>query len=104
MEEQNVQTRDFQAEVAELYAQRPELKDSLLPDEVAQDCVRGKPLKDAYADYEGRRNARQLRQENRILRQNAAAAAMAPVRGVTGGGSPAGEPEDPFLKGFDTAW
>ena len=69
---EQTETRDFQAEVTALYEERPELKDALLPDEVARECVRGKSLKDAYADYEGRRNAEQLRRENRILRQNAA--------------------------------
>ena len=36
---EQTQTRDFQTEVTELFSQRPELKDSLLPDEVARDCA-----------------------------------------------------------------
>lgn len=102
MEEQT--TRDFEAEVRELYAQRPEVKSQPLPDEVARACAAGQPLKDAFADYEGRQDAERLRRENRILRQNEAASARAPVRGVTGGGSPKAEPDDPFLRGFNTRW
>lgn len=102
MEEQNV--RDFETEVRSLYEQRPELKDGLLPEEVVRDCVAGQSLRDAYDAYAGRQDAERLRKENRILRQNAATAARAPVRGVTGGGTPKAEPDDPFLRGFNTRW
>ena len=97
------ESRDFAAEVQALYDARPELRGSLLPDEVAEACVRGRSLTDAYNDYAGRqrKESADLRTENRILRQNARSAAQAPVRGVTRGGSTGTKPEDAFLRGFN---
>ena len=97
------ESRDFETEVQALYDARPELRGSLLPDEVAEACIRGKSLTDAYNEYAGRQRteAADLRTENRILRQNAKAAAQAPVRGVTRGGSTNPKPEDAFLRGFN---
>ena len=86
---EQTQNRDFQTEVTEFFTQRPDLKDSLLPDEVARECAAGKSLQDAYADYETRRKT---------------PAVSSPVRGMTAGGSPSAQQEDPFLKGFRTEW
>ena len=98
--------RDYASEVQALFAARPELRGGELPQQVMLDCVGGKRLTDAYNDYAKtqRQDAAALRRENRILRQNAKAAAQAPVRGVTRGGSAAAKPEDDFLKGFNAGW
>ena len=97
MEEQ----RDFAGEAAALYEAHPELRQELLPEEVAMACVReNKPLTEAYDDYarRQRQDAEGLRRETRAMR------AAAPVRGVTRGGSVAVSPEDPFLRGFSQEW
>ena len=96
----------YEQEVQALYAARPELRGEELPDEVLQACVRGKALTEAYNDFarRQRQDAAALRRENRILRQNARAAAPAPVRGVTRGGGVASQPEDAFLRGFNAEW
>ena len=104
--------RDFQAEVEELYRLRPETKDMELPPDVIRDCVSGgKPLVYAYMEHEKNKTAEtaaseheeleRLRKELAISRQNEAAAARAPVGGVTGGGATNTEPEDLGLKAFD---
>lgn len=103
--EQKVQGRDFKAEVAELLTARPELRNVRIPDEVARACaIEGKPLVTAYSEYEAKQakaEAQRLRKENRTLHQNQAAAAKAPVRGVSGSG-PIESAEDDFLKGFNS--
>lgn len=120
MEEQNLETvqtvetkqeatpaeRDYGSEVRELFTQRPELRGEQLPEEVLQACVEGKPLKAAYDEFARRQRAEAaaLRKENRILRENAKTAARTPVRGVTRGGSVHAQPEDPFLRGFNSQW
>ena len=113
MEEQEVQEevpetagRDFDTEVRDLFAARPELRGSELPAQVLVACAGGKNLTDAYNEYakSQKQDAEDLRKENRILRQNAKAAAQAPVRGVTRGGGPDAKPEDAFLKGFNSGW
>lgn len=98
--------RDYAREVQALYAARPELRGQDLPPEVARACVSGQSLVEAYNDFarRQRQDAGTLRKENRILRQNAATAARAPVRGVTRGGSTEAQPEDAFLRGFNEGW
>ena len=99
-------TRDFRAEVKALLDARPELIGTEIPSEVVNDCVRnGKPLMAAYTQYE----EKQMRAENerlakrvKVLEQNAASAARAPVSGVTGGGPTGTEPKDDFLLGFES--
>lgn len=105
-EETAEQARDYGAEVRALFEARPELRGGELPGEVLTACVSGKSLTDAYNDYAKARkqDADSLRKENRVLRQNARAAAQAPVRGVTRGGSTNAKPEDAFLKGFNSDW
>ena len=94
--------RDFRAEVEQLKALYPEFKE--MPDEVARNAAKGIPLLSAYLAYREKQSAKtaaSLKKENRVLKQNAASAAKAPVRGVTGGGSVTPKKADPFLSGFD---
>ena len=96
--------RDFAAEVAQLRALYPDFKET--PDEVAQAVANGASLLEAYTAYRVRQSnktAAALKRENATLKQNAAAAAKAPVRGVTGGGKATPEKKDPFEEGFDEA-
>ena len=96
--------RDFRAEVTELLTARPELKGKPLPQEVLAATAKGKPLMAAFYEHEAgqaRAEAERLRQENEIMKQNAANAARAPVSGTQGGGAPNNKPEDDFLRGFN---
>ena len=98
--------RDYRAEVEQLRALYPELKQ--IPDEVVRTASKANvPLLDAYHAYRDKQRTKtvaSVEKENRILRQNAASAAKAPVRGVSGGGV-APKRSDPFEKGFDsTDW
>lgn len=97
--EQAAEARDYAAEVEALFQARPELRGGELPGEVLTACVGGKRLTDAYSDYAKARQ--QADTEDRVQRQNAKAAAQAPVRGVTRGGSTDPKPEDAFLQGFN---
>ena len=95
--------RDFFAEVAQLRALYPDFKE--IPDEVARAAAKGVPLLSAYLAYRDQQSAKtaaSLKKENEVLKQNAASAAKAPVRGVTGGGNTAPKKVDNFLKGFDS--
>lgn len=97
--------RNIQAEAQELIVARPDLKMQQLPMEVVEAWRNGENLLNAYNRYEARQKEaenQKLKKENNILKQNAAAAAKAPVKGVTGGAPTDTEPEDPFLKGFDS--
>lgn len=97
--------RDIQAEAKELIVARPDLKMQQLPAEVVEAWRSGDNLLNAYNRYEARQKEaenQKLKKENNILKQNAAAAAKAPVKGVSGGAPTDTEPEDPFLKGFDS--
>lgn len=103
----NPPSRDFAAEVRELWSMRPDLKGTTIPSEVAAAAANGQNLSLAYFAYEAKQAkaaAEQLRQENNTYKQNAATAAKAPVKGVSGGGATNTQPEDPFLKGFDSGW
>ena len=100
--------RNFDAELSELLREVPEMRSKTLPDEVVQDAVaNGKSLLSAYRRWETKQiksETERLKKENAVLKQNAAAAARAPVRGVRGGAAaqPAqSEFERNFLKGFD---
>lgn len=98
--------RDFQAEIAELLKAKPALRGQKLPEEVVQAVVKdGKSVLAAYTDYaEQQSNAElaALRKENQILKQNAAAAAKAPVSSTTKGGATDTKAKDPFIEGFDS--
>lgn len=91
MEEKTME-RDFEQEVRQLYEERPELRGEQLPEQVVKQCVEGKPLREAYADYTARQDEPQK------------PAANAPVKSVTHGGSVDTKPEDAFLRGFQSAW
>lgn len=104
---ENPPARDFASEVKELWSMRPDLKGTKIPSEVAAAAANGQNLALAFFAYEAKQakaTAEQLRQENNTYKQNAASAAKAPVKGVSGGGSTNTEPEDPFLKGFNSDW
>ena len=106
-EKQEPPARDLGAEVRELWNLRPELRGKALPTEVAAAASKGRNLVRAYLDFESkqqRAEADNLRKELEILKQNAASAAKAPVKGVSGGGATDTKPEDPFLAGFDKGY
>lgn len=98
--------RDYEAEVTELLRARPQLVGKPIPDEVINEATAGgKRLLDAYTDYESRgtrRETERLRKENSVLKQNAEAAARAPVKGTAGGGKTDTRASDPFLAGFNS--
>lgn len=97
--------RRIQDEAQELIVARPDLKTKQLPMEVIEAWRGGENLLNAYNKYEARQKEaenQKLKKENNILKQNAAAAAKAPVKGVGGGAPTDTEPEDPFLEGFDS--
>jgi len=97
--------RDYTAEAGELLSLRPQLRGQNLPDEVIQLAASGKSLLAAYLEYEAKQNTAEterLRKENQILKQNAEAAARAPVAGTTGGGETDTKPSDPFLEGLNS--
>lgn len=97
--------RNPAAEVAELLQARPDLHGKQLPREVLAAAAGGKNLLLAYTEHENRQKeteTRKAQQENSILKQNAANAAKAPVKGTASGGSPKDKGgEDDFLKGFN---
>lgn len=95
-------TRDLRAEVEQLRALYPEIKE--MPDEVAKAVSQGVPVITAYLAYRERQSAKAaatLQRENQILKQNAANSAKAPVRGVTGGDSTPPKKKSLFEEGFD---
>lgn len=98
--------RDYRAEVDVLFSAFPEARNLPVPDEVQEEAVRnGTPLVQAYARYVTRSasaKAQEAERENKILKQNQAAAAKAPVRGVTGGGKTDTSPADDFIAGFNS--
>ena len=99
------QTRDFVQEVNQLKALYPDFKE--MPDEVAVAVSNGANLLTAYLAYREKQTtkaAASLKKENEVLKQNAASAAKAPVRGVTGGGATNTKAQNDFLKGFDSDW
>lgn len=98
--------RDFAAEVSMLMQARPELRGKTLPAEVTEAATKGgKNLLVAYSEYEvkqAKAEAENIRKENNILKQNAAAAAKAPVKGSSGGGATDTKPKDPFLEALES--
>lgn len=96
-------TRDFVQEVQQLKALYPDFKE--MPDEVAKAVSNGANLLTAYLAYRDKQTSKaaaSLKKENEVLKQNAASAAKAPVRGVTGGGATNTKPQNDLLKGFDS--
>lgn len=99
--------RDFTAEVNQLWNLRPELRGVKLPAEVATAAANGENLVLAYFAYEAKQSkaaAEALRKENEVYKQNAAAAAKAPVKGTSGGGATGEKAVDPFLQGMMSRW
>ena len=102
-EKTHIPVRDFAAEVTQLKALFPKVEE--IPDEVLNVAA----TKDisvvtaylAYRENESAKAAESLKKENAILKQNAASAAKAPVKGVTGGGASA-DKVDYFMKGFES--
>ena len=95
--------RDFVREVQQLKALYPEFKE--MPDEVAKATANGADLLTAYVAYREKQTSKaaaSLKKENEVLKQNAASAAKAPVRGVTGGGATDTKPKNNLLAGFDS--
>lgn len=95
--------RDFEAEVRQLKALYPDFK--VMPNEVAKAIAEGTNLLTAYVAYREKQTSKaaaSLKKENEVLKQNAASAAKAPVRGVTGGGATNTKPQNNLLKGFDS--
>ena len=89
-------------EINQLKALFPDFQE--MPDEVARACAQGVPLLTAYLAYRSRQSdkaAADTRRENAVLKQNASAAAKAPVRAVGGGGQ-AQTKVDPMLDAFDS--
>lgn len=98
-------TRDLRAEVEQLRALYPDVKE--MPDEVAKAVSQGIPVLTAYLAYRDRQSAQAaatLRKENQILKQNAANSAKAPVRGVTGGDNAPPKKKSIFEEGFDAGF
>ena len=98
----------FGKEVSALLERYPELREKIgrgeeIPREVLEICARtGISLRTAYAEYavkQAKAEIERLQKENKILKQNAAAAAKAPVRGATAGGND-NKGKDPFLEGL----
>ena len=109
-EQKSEGSRDFKQEVADLFRMYPNARTERIPEEVTNDALSmNKPLVQAYADWKARTasaKATRAERENKILKQNQAAAARAPVSKVTGGGKTDTRPVDDFLRGFedDNAW
>lgn len=99
--------RNIDNELAELHAAYPDLRGQKLPQEVTSAAMGGKHLLSAYNEFLIKHNNEELsrlRKENETLRQNAAAAAKAPVKSVTAGGATDTKPTDDFLLGFNSAY
>ena len=107
-EERHEEKRDLRGEAEAYFAKHPGYQGGQVPKEVLDAWLSGTGLGEAFAEYErgrSRAETRKLQRENQVLRQNAAAAMRAPVRGLGGGGDTKQEPEDPFLMGFnDEKW
>lgn len=96
-------TADFTSQVKQLKTIFPDFKS--MPEEVMAAYSHGADLISAYSAYrvrESEKASKTIKKENQILRQNAASAAKAPVKGVTGGGNTGQKADDPFLRGFDS--
>lgn len=95
--------RDLAKELHQLKQVYPDFK--VLPDEVAIAYAGGADLLTAYVAYREKQTSKaaaSLRRENEVLKQNAASAARAPVKGVTGGGATDTKPKNRLLVGFDS--
>lgn len=101
--------RDFRAEVVELLKAAPELRGKSVPNEVVTAAVAENiPVLQAYNNWKQKQSeaeTEKLRKENNVLKQNADAAARAPVRHTTrGGATDTKDDNDPFLRGFNSGY
>ena len=101
---EGVPTRDYYAEWQELAEAHPEVVGKELPEDIYQACMRSAlpPLR-VYESMMLQKQNEQiiaLQQEIATLRQNAENTARAPV--VAAAEGPANEPEDLFMKGFNS--
>ena len=91
--------RDFDYEISVLRSVHPDIKE--LPQEVLDASVQeDSNVLAAYEQYRNRQltaEVENLRKENLALKQNAEAAARAPVTAVSSGGSIDGQEIDPFV-------
>lgn len=98
------ETPDFKEQLKQLQALDPDCKS--IPQEVLDAYMHGANLPAAYALYQVRQSqktAEQIKKENQVLKQNAAAAAKAPVKGVASTGVGVKEKgDDPFLRGLNS--
>ena len=99
-----VQPRNYYAEWQELAEAHPEVVGKELPEDIYQACMQSElpPLR-VYESMMLQKQAEQisaLQQEIATLRQNAENTARAPVSAAAGGTE--SEPEDLFLKGFNS--
>ena len=99
-----VQSRDYYAEWQELAEAHPEVVGKELPEDIYQACMQSElpPLR-VYESMMLQKQSEQiaaLQQEIATLRQNAENTARAPV--VAAAEGPANEPEDLFMKGFNS--
>lgn len=97
--------RNFASEVEQLKALYPDIKE--IPDEVAKAASKGIPVLTAFLAYRDKQSAKTaaaLRAENTVLKQNAASAAKAPVKGVTGGGTASAKKKSIYDDAFDAGF
>lgn len=97
--------RDFAREVEQLKALYPDIKE--IPDEVAKAAAKGVPVLTAFLAYREKQSAKTaaaLKAENKVLKQNAASAAKAPVKGVTGGGTASAKKKSIYEDAFDAGF
>ena len=96
--------RDFEAEWKELADAHPELVGNQLPDDIMQACLNSTlpPIRvyESMMIVKQAAEIKALQDEIATLRQNAEAAAKAPVRATTPGGKTDTEAEDAFIRAF----
>ena len=96
--------RDFEAEWKELADAHPELVGNQLPDDIMQACLNSTlpPIRvyESMMIVKQAAEIKALQEEIATLRQNAEAAAKAPVRATTPGGKTDTEAEDAFIRAF----
>ena len=96
--------RDFEAEWKELADAHPELVGNQLPDDIMQACLNSTlpPIRvyESMMIVKQAEEIKALQEEIATLRQNAEAAAKAPVRATTPGGKTDTEAEDAFIRAF----
>ena len=103
-QQDEIPPRDHYAEWQELAAAHPEIVGKELPEDIYQACMQSElPPVRVYESMMLQKQAEQiaaLQQEIAMLQQNAENTARAPVSAAAG--SPENEPEDLFLKGFNS--